>query len=384
MRRASLVSVLAFLLSCGFVECAPSQPLAGSALSPPPASVSGGVALEVWAKGLKEPVAFAYAPRDPKRRIFIGEKPGRVIALDSSGKPAGVVLDITARVSNGSEQGLLGLAFHPDWAENGRFVVHYTDVKGDSRVVEYRIRKDTEKADEASARELLFVDQPYANHNGGHVIFGPDGRLWVGFGDGGWAGDPHGNGQRDDTHLGKMVVLSAGSTGNPVAVQKGLRNPWRYQFDRKTGDLYIGDVGQNQWEEVDVLAASATTGVNLGWNAMEGNHCYKRGCDASKYVAAAMEYSHRDGCSITGGFVYRGKALPQLDGHYFYADYCTGLLRGFHWQGKGKPVADSWDWKEHLDPESKLARLTSFGEDESGELYLLSQDGVIWKLVPSR
>lgn len=352
---------------------------------PAPAEVAAGVKLTQVVKGLRQPVAMAYAPGDP-RRLFVAEKKGfvRVLLVSSSGEvtisPDAPYLDVSKRVSNGSEQGLLGIAFHPKFAENKRYVVHFTDDEGDTRVVE---RKE---GDAKYERELLFVKQPYSNHNGGHALFGPDGKLWIGLGDGGWANDPKGNGQNDKAQLGKMLVLDVdanGAKGKPEAViwMKGLRNPWRYQFDRETKDLYIADVGQNLWEEIHVLAPAKQKGANLGWNVMEGNHCFrpKEGCKREGLDVPAMEYDHATGCSITGGFVYRGKAVPALTGHYFYSDHCTAIVRSFRWQGADKPVADAWEWRAALDPGEKTARISTFGEDEAGELYMVSQDGVIWR-----
>jgi glucose/arabinose dehydrogenase len=295
------------------------------------------------------------------------------------------------RVSKGSEQGLLGLAFHPRFAENRKLYVNFTDTQGDTHVLELMVaRDDRDRVDSASERELLFVDQPYSNHNGGHLLFGPDGLLYVGLGDGGAANDPKGNGQNPTALLGKMLTLDVDATGaaaKPRIAALGLRNPWRYAFDRETGALWIADVGQNEFEEVDVMTPAmlrASTPPNFGWNVMESLHCFARPlCDAKAYVAPVVEYDHGEGCSITGGFVYRGRALPRLDGLYFYADYCTALVRSVRPQADGATVTDIWDWRAALDPKEQLADLSSFGEDADGELYLLSLGGDVYKFVPA-
>jgi glucose/arabinose dehydrogenase len=261
--------------------------------------------------------------------------------------------------------------------------VNYTDRRGDTRVVEYRA--DPANPDRAladSAVEWLAIDQPWANHNGGGIEFGPDGTLYIGTGDGGAANDPKGSGQDRRSLLGKMLRIDVDTPGaRPVIVQLGLRNPWRFHFDAKTGDLYIADVGQDLWEWVNVAAAARIDGVNWGWNVTEGSGCFnRRQCDPSKYAAPAIEYDHKTGCSITGGEVYRGAAIPAIDGHYFYADYCSGLIRSFRWFADG--VRQHWDWKPVLDPNFRLATISSFGSDHDGELYVLSLGGVIYKVVP--
>jgi glucose/arabinose dehydrogenase len=275
-------------------------------------------------------------------------------------------------ISLGAEQGLLGFALHPKYAENKKYYVDFTDKRGDTRIVEMS---------PSGRREILMIKQPYANHNGGHLAFGPDGKLYVGTGDGGWANDPHGNGQNKRALLAKMLRIDVDAAKpEPEIIQIGLRNPWRYSFDRKTGDLYIADVGQDKWEEIDVAPAGKLTGLNFGWNIMEGAHCFRGPtCDQSGLTLPVVEYDHKQGCSVTGGYVYRGKALPELDGFYFYSDFCTGMLRGFRWQA-GK-VIDHYDFKRAIDPENKLAKISSFGEDADGELYVLSLEGVIWKLT---
>jgi glucose/arabinose dehydrogenase len=344
-----------------------------------PATIAAKLELVRFAR-LKQPLDLDAAPGDTSGKVYVVEKGGRVrIVLPGGAIDDKPFLDLSDRVSGASEQGLLGLAFHPRFADNGKLYLNFTDKQGDTRVIEV----DTKHGNRE--RELLVVDQPYSNHNGGHLTFGPDGKLWVGLGDGGAANDPKGNGQKDGTYLGKMTLLDVDAASPAAKIHmKGLRNPWRYEFDPKTGDLYIGDVGQNIWEELDVVPAAEALrgGQNFGWNVVEGNHCFSSNkCDKKKYVAATLEYAHdpKGGCSVTGGFVYRGKALPELDGTYFYADYCTAWIRGLRWRG-GK-ISDSYDWSAALDPARRLSTISAFGQDADGELYVLSLDGWIYKLV---
>jgi glucose/arabinose dehydrogenase len=389
----TLVAVALAAVARMAVRAAPPPPTAAL----PPPDVAAAVKLTVVASGLAKPVALTFAPGDPRRRLFVVEKEGRIRILAGGRLVPASFLDIAARVSGSSEQGLLGLAFHPDFARNGRFFINFTDREGDTRVVERRVRADDpDRADPAFERELLFVEQPYENHNGGDLVFGPDGQLYVGLGDGGSANDPHGNGQNDRVLLAKMLRLDVDAEprsgpAKVAVVAKGLRNPWRYAFDRATGDLWIADVGQNDWEEIDVVPFARLVPVppgeaaplNFGWNVVEGRHCFKaQSCDQHGLVAPIAEYDHDEGCSITGGFVYRGKALPALIGRYVFADYCTAMIRSLRWTGER--VEDLWDWRPALDPGSQLARLSSFGEDGDGELYLLSLEGTVYRFDPAR
>ncbi|WP_437930430.1 PQQ-dependent sugar dehydrogenase [Sorangium sp. So ce291] len=379
-RALAAIAAVAAALAPGCTCGSPAPP-------PPPSRDAGsGVKLSVFARGLDAPVALTFAPGDTRERLFVVEKPGRVRILAGERAQGAPFLDVSALVSTGEEQGLLGLAFHPRYAENGRFFVNYTDRRGDTRVVEYHAAQgEPDRADPATARELLHIEQPYSNHNGGHLAFGPDGKLYVGTGDGGKRDDPHGHGQNRRSLLGKMLALDVNGPGQerpaPEIVQIGLRNPWRYSFDRKTGDLYIADVGQDRFEEVHVAPVDRVAGHNFGWNVVEGDgHCLRGlSCSREGMTPPVMEYPHDDGCSITGGFVYRGAELPELDGLYFYADYCTALLRSFRW--KDGRATEPTDWKPILDPDNALSRVTSFGEDARGELYVLSQDGEIYRFA---
>jgi len=361
----------------------------------PPEAVAAAVRLEPWLDGLEMPLHLTFAPGDPAKRLFIVEKTGKIRIVKAGKLAEGSFLDVSSLVSDGGEQGLLSVAFHPKHAENGLFYVNYTDRKGDTRVVERRSSKeDPDRADAEHAKELLSVKQPYANHNGGGMAFDKEGRLWVGMGDGGFRDDPKKAGQDDATLLGKMLRLDVdaprGLDGKaPCEVRvKGVRNPWRFSFDRASGDLYIADVGQDRWEEVHVVPGGGEGGENLGWDLFEGFHERPRRVkEARKAILdaclpPAVEYTHQHGVSITGGFVYRGAAIPELAGSYFFADYASGLLRSFRW--KDGAVSDYWEWRAALDPQKRVTMVASFGEDEAGELYLVSLDGKVRRLLPAR
>ena len=335
---------------------------------------------------LEEPLALAVRRGDDA--LYVAEKTGRVVALrDDPAKPA-AVLDLRAEVSLGGEQGLLGLAFSPD----GRFLyVNFTDVAGHSHVTEFRFRDGI--ADLASRREVLVVEQPFSNHNGGNLLFGPDGYLYVGLGDGGSAGDPMGNAQALGSLLGKMLRISPRPSGDdpygippdnpfvdrdgarPEIWALGLRNPWRYSFDRETGDLWIGDVGQNAREEIDVLPADARAGANLGWDRLEGSLPFEGDAPADA-VPPVFEYANGPGCAVTGGYVYRGSAIPDLVGSYVFADFCVGEIEAFR-------LRDG-EAKQHRDLGLTVGGLASFGEDADGELYVLSLSGPVFQVVPVR
>jgi glucose/arabinose dehydrogenase len=379
---ASAVAALAWL------ACDAGTPSGGA---PPPDS--SGARLEQVATGLDFPVYLTAPAGDA--RLFVVEKTGRIRIVRNGAVVAAPFLDLSARVSDGSEQGLLGLAFDPHYAQNGRFFVDYTDKDGNTRISRFSVSSSSaDVADAASESAVIEIDQPYANHNGGQVVFGPDGYLYIGMGDGGSGGDPQGHGQNAGDLLASIlrVDVSAASgyaipADNPFVHQAGargelwdigLRNPWRFSFDRSGGDLYIADVGQNAWEEVDVSPASngAGRGLNYGWNRMEGTHCYEGStCDRQGLTLPVLEYDHADGCSITGGYVYRGSAVPALRGMYFYADYCSGWVRSFTFAGGRATDPRSWP---SLRPGGQI---TSFGEDANGELYILQSDGKVFRVV---
>jgi glucose/arabinose dehydrogenase len=367
-----------------------TPPPGNDQVGPVPADVVGKVELKQVVGGLARPVALVAAPDDPRKRLFIVEQHvGRIRILENGKllpKPFAV---LDQDLATGEEQGLLGLAFHPRFAETGKLYVNYTARDKDTHVVEFRVSAtDPDAIDLETRREIAEIDQPYSNHNGGHVLFGPDGKLYVGMGDGGSAGDPKKAGQNPTMLLAKILRFDVdAATPAPEIVHLGVRNPWRFTFDDKSGGLYIGDVGQNLWEYIWV--APINDKRNFGWNVVEGSHCYKAAsCDKTAFTPPAAEYSHDAGCSITGGVVYRGKALPMLDGQYFYGDFCTGLLRSFRWTlDPGSPtsqgwVRDHWDWKRALDKQGQLSQISSFGVDHDGELYIIKLSGQILKLVP--
>jgi len=380
------------LLALSTTACDPEGPGA-SPPGPPPAPATGA-RLREMVNGLTMPL-FLTSPVGDLTRQFVVEKPGRIRIIRDGGLVPTPFLDISSKVSNGGEQGLLGLAFHPQYASNGLFVVNYTNTSGNTRVSVYRVSTDPDRADAASEQVILAVDQPFSNHNGGMVVFGPDGKLYIGLGDGGSGGDPQGHGQNRNSLLGKILRLDVSATGqvsvpadNPFVGQAGirpeiwswgLRNPWRFSFDRSTGDLYIADVGQNAREEINVATdvAQFGRGRNYGWSIMEGTACFSgSGCNTSDLTLPVLEYGHGEGCSVTGGYVYRGQALGAFAGHYFYADYCEGWVRSFRIAGPS--VTDQKDWTS-LRPGSQIL---SFGEDARGELYVLSSSGHVYRIDP--
>ena len=340
----------------------------------------------IWEKvvsGLERPVDIQHAGDE---RLFIIEKVGRVRIVQGGGLIDFPYLDISDRAgSRGNEQGLLGLAFHPNYAENGLFFVNYTDKGGDTVIARYRVTADPNIGDPDPSSEmvLLRVSQPFGNHNGGGLDFGPDGYLYIALGDGGSAGDPLGNGQKLDTFLGKILRLDVDSaepysipTDNPFGNEiwaYGLRNPWRISFDSATGDLYIGDVGQGQWEEIDFIPAGAPGGVNFGWKYFEGTHGYNGAPPQdAQFGPPVAEYDHGQGCSVTGGYVYRG-SMPEWSGIYLYGDYCTGTVWGLIRSDEG--------WQDQV-LFGAVGNITSFGQDQSGEVYIATDGGQILRLTP--
>ncbi len=354
-------------------------------LNPPPP-----LALAGFVTGLTAPVGFE-APNDGTGRLFIVEQGGTIRIIQNGALLATVFLDITPLVESGGEKGLLGLAFHPDFGTNRRFFVNYTRrvaTQLQSVISEFAASSvNANQAESGSERQLLVLNQPFDNHNGGQLVFGPDGFLYAGFGDGGSGGDPFGNAQNLQTLLGKMLRLDvdgAPAPGKQYAIPAdnpfvnggglpeiwayGLRNPWRFSFDRATGRLFAGDVGQGNWEEVDLIAK----GGNLGWNIMEGNHCFPPGtlsCNTAGLIPAIAEYGHdaAGGISITGGFVYRGSTIAGLAGVYVFGDLASGRVWGLQQDGQG-------NWQQTLVLTHNLT-VTSFGQDTAGELYLLDYVG---------
>jgi glucose/arabinose dehydrogenase len=341
-------------------------------------------------EGLASPV-YLTAPKDDPR-LFIVEQPGRIRIVKDGALLATPFLDITSRVVAGGERGLLSLAFDPAYATNGRFYVYYTGAQGDIFVDRFTVSADPDVANTTSDPVITIQHRVNANHNGGLLLFGPDGMLYAGIGDGGGAGDVPNNAQNIDVLLGKLLRLNVATlpytipAGNPFVGQPGadeiwaygLRNPWRYAFDVPPSgapQLYIADVGQDAREEVDVTDASAA-GRNYGWHIMEGTQCYNpsTGCNQAGLTLPVLDYDHSQGCSITGGFVYRGAAIPEIQGLYFYSDYCSGWLRSFRLSG-GTAV-DQRDWSF-----TNIGNVTSFGVDGAGELYMLSTSGRVYRIV---
>ena len=340
------------------------------------------------ATGLGQPTDIQSAG-DGSGRLFVLDQPGVIRIVRAGSVAAQPFLDIRSKVLSGGERGLLGLTFPPDFSNKQRFYVNYTDLNGNTVVASYRVSANRDVADASSEVVLLHITQPFENHNGGQLRFGPDGYMYVGMGDGGGAGDPSGNGQSRGTMLGKMLridVETAPGTvlvpadnpfvnqpGTPTIWALGLRNPWRFSFDRATGDLWIADVGQGSYEEVNFQPQSSRGGENYGWNRMEGLHCFTPNCDPTGLTLPVSEYTHDDGCSITGGFVYRGSQSPSLVGTYVFSDLCSGTIWGLKRQG------------------SQLVRevllktgfsVTTFGEDESGEVYFTDYNtGAMYQIV---
>jgi glucose/arabinose dehydrogenase len=339
------------------------------------------IELELVVDGLDAPLDVTHAG-DGSGRIFIVEQGGLIKLLDPSGR-LDTFLDISNLTEAGGEQGLLGLAFHPDYRDSGLFYVNYTDLNGDTVVAEYRAPPAGDRADSSSARVLLTIDQPFSNHNGGGLAFGPDGFLYVATGDGGSGGDPMGNGQRLDTLLGKLLRIDVDGASpysipddNPFAKDEGarpeiwaygLRNPWRFSFDSASNTLWIGDVGQGRVEEIDRVDAGQG-GLNFGWNEMEGDECFEGSCNPEDFRLPVAVYG-RDGgaCSVTGGHVYRGEASPALRGGYFFGDFCSGQIWALD-AGRAGPQEEV----ELLDTDHLIS---SFGIDESGEIYVTDLGG---------
>ena len=361
-----------------------------------PSLVSAGpnIQLEPIISGINSPVAITHAG-DGSGRLFITLKVGEVLIYDGSQLLPTPFLDIGSLITSGNERGLLSVAFHPNYSANGFLYVNYTDLNGDTVIARYQVSADPNVVDTTSAAILLTIPQPSTNHNGGQLQFGPDGYLYIGMGDGGFGGDPLNNAQNPNSLLGKMLRIDV-DAGSPYAIPPdnpfvsdpsakpeswalGLRNPWRFSFDRLTGDLFIADVGQGNYEEVNFQPADSDGGENYGWRLMEGNQCYdpSTGCNDGSLTLPIIEYDHSlDNCSITGGYRYRGALYSGLAGIYFYADFCSGRIWGAFQNASG-----DWTTEELLDTGLSI---TTFGEDEGGELYLAhfsSSDGTIYKVT---
>jgi glucose/arabinose dehydrogenase len=376
-RRAirALLAVSAVLLSVG----------PAFALSVP---LESGLRLELVASGLRNPVHCTAPPGDD--RLFIVEQLGRVRILRDGKVLDRPFLDLSRHVSHGYERGLLSIAFHPRYAQNGEFFVSFTDTAGDSRIERYRVSRDPDLADSTSGELVITAKQPYPNHNGGLIVFGPDGMLYLGLGDGGLGGDPHRNGQNLNVLLGKILRLDVDSKhpyaippDNPFAGKVGkrgeiwaygLRNPWRFAFDEPSGKLFLADDGEWSFEEVNVIPAG-TRGLNFGWSIFEAHDCFRgRWCNPWGITMPVVEYTHKEGCTIIGGMVYHGKAMRELDGHYFYSDHCHGWIRSFKFANGRVTQHRQWKLAGHR-------ASTSFGTDGHGEMYLLSLDGEMYRLA---
>lgn len=358
---------------------------------------SANVTIEEYVSGLTYPLYVTHAG-DESGRLFVLGQAGQIYLIKDGELQEDLFLDLSDRVTQSvlsgySEQGLLGLAFHPDYEENGYFYVNYTDQSGDSVVERYSVSADNpDVGDKDSAVVLLTQDQPFPNHNGGHMEFGPDGYLYISFGDGGAANDPLQTGQNPSDWLGSILRIDVDSgdpygipEDNPVANNEnfapevwsyGLRNVWRFSFDRATGDMYLADVGQNMWEEVNFQAADSEGGENYGWNAYEASQPFATSAVPEGMVYPIAEYPHQGGdCSVTGGYVYRGMEVPELEGVYLFSDYCTGRVWASYRDMNG-------DWQTNVFMELNR-QVSSFGEDEAGELYIVDYEGSIWRINSS-
>lgn len=357
------------------------------------AQAEPSVVLEPVANGLDSPVSIAHAGDN---RLFITLQDGMVVIHDGTRILPEPFLDIRGLVRSGNEQGLLSVAFHPRYAQNGLFYVNYTNLQGHTVVARYSVQpQNPNRANPNSALILLTINQPFANHNGGQLQFGPDGYLYIGMGDGGSGGDPGNRAQNLLDLLGKMLRIDVDS-GSPYVIPptnpyahvdnargeiwaSGLRNPWRFSFDRATGDLWIADVGQGTWEEIDFQPATSIGGENYGWKRMEGSHCFSppSGCNRDNLVLPVIEYDHDFGCSVTGGYVYRGTRNPRLIGQYIYGDYCSGIIWGATRNADGTVTS-----RMLLDA---TFNISTFGEDAAGEVYVGGySNGVLYRIVDSR
>ena len=379
--RPTLLFLAALLVMAAlFVAVGPRPGAADARVRAPRSAAPPAVGLQKVPGTFDQPL-YVTAPPGDTTRLFVVEKTGRIRIVKNGAVLAEPFLDLSGSVSTASERGLLSMAFDPGYASNGRFYIDYTNTAGNTRVVRYTASKvNPDRAATSTRKVLLSVHQPYSNHNGGQLQFGPDGRLYVGMGDGGSAGDPQHHAQNPGSRLGKLLRIDV--SASPARVTRyamGLRNPWRFSFDRATGALWIGDVGQNHWEEVDYLRPSRPAGANLGWNGYEATHVYRKSVAAhlvkSRLVWPVAEYSHSVGNAVTGGYVYRGSAIPALRGFYVFGDFGSGHV---------------WAMKGPTGPRQALAgadqattHVSSFGQDAAGELYVVSLDGSVFKVVPA-
>lgn len=345
------------------------------------------IAVQQFATGFNDPVEIVHAGDN---RLFVVQQSGQIKILNSNGTVNSTnFLNVSSLISTGSERGLLGLAFHPQYATNGFFYINYTNTSGNTVIARYtRSSSNADVADAASAQIILTVTQPFSNHNGGCLRFGPDGYLYIGMGDGGSGGDPQNNGQSNTTLLGKLLRIDVNS-GSPYSSPAtnpyvgvagadeifaiGLRNPWKFSFDKQTGDLWIADVGQNQIEEINKVAAGSGAGLNFGWRCYEGNQTYPASCTSTgPYTMPVAQYNHTNSaCSITGGYVYRGTTYPNMQGKYFFADYCNNRIGYVSNTGGTVTFTNSF-----------TGNFTSFGEDINGELYIAGvSNGIIYKIT---
>ena len=356
------------------------------------AQAEPAVTLQPVANGLGNLVSITHAGDS---RLFITLQNGRVMIHDGTGVLPEPFLDIRSLVLSGGERGLLSIAFHPHYAQNGFFYVNYTNLNGHTVVARYSVSpSNPNRANPSSAVPIITINQPFANHNGGQLQFGPDGYLYIGMGDGGSGGDPGNRAQNLGDLLGKMLRLDVDSASpyaippsNPFRTQTGaraeiwsygLRNPWRFSFDRTTGDLWIADVGQGEWEEIDFQPATSIGGENYGWRRMEGSHCFPPGssCNPSNLVLPVIEYDHDFGCSVTGGYVYRGTRNPRLIGHYIYGDFCSGMIWSATRTSNGVVTIH--------DLLNAPFNISTFGEDVTGEIYVGDYtNGILYRLVDS-
>jgi glucose/arabinose dehydrogenase len=374
----ALSAVTLLLAACGTDERtsadAPPPPTSADEREKPPATGDGTGGVELTEIGrFEQPVYVTQPPEGGD--LYVVEQTGRVQRVPAEGGRPELFLDLSDEVSCCNEQGLLSIAFSPKYEKSGLVYASFTNRDGDSRVVAYR-SPDGAPIDAAQGREVLAIDQPYSNHNGGLALFDPDRNLLLGLGDGGSGGDPDRNGQDRSTLLGKLIRVDASGNGDHEIVALGLRNPWRFSFDRETGDLWIGDVGQQEFEEIDAVAAAEIAGANFGWSAYEADARFNGDQSAPRHIPPVFAYTHDEGCSVTGGYVVRDPELKSLYGRYLYGDYCEGELRSFTAE-PGKRARDD----TLLD--LQVPGLSSFGEDVDGNVYATSIEGRVYRLDPA-